>query len=142
MIQKWREIRRYFTSGPTEGEPKVVGVFAERLRELLPDERFNVVVDGSTIVVHSQGDGTHIFTPVLIWRTSLPVDERLRLVFEALGKGVQRLLGTVQGAEWGSLYGDVRVEVTSDMIKIWWGDKGWDDALMRIRPVCRQELGV
>jgi hypothetical protein len=139
------DLWRYLISGPVPGEAELVRALVKSAQELLPPDECEVKAQGSAIVIttHGRSGGkTDVLTPAFVWRTSLPVTDRLQLVFEMYGRSLQRLLTSMHGATWPAPNTELHVSVNDDAITVWWGGPSESEATVRLRPFARHELGI
>lgn len=136
---------RHLASGPAEGEQVVVSALAERVSELLEREDFEVSTDGVLVTVRGVGQfrGRSItLMSAVMWRAPLPTAERLTIVFGAAGRSLQALLTQAYRRPWPGPNAEAHALVTDDAISVWWGGEAEADAVERLRPISRAELGV
>jgi hypothetical protein len=145
FIKDMRATMRYWTSGPADGEARVIGVLAERIEELLAAESFQVSTDGRTITVSGTGElsgRANVFMPVFIWRLPMPATQRLDMLFESASRRLQEFLTAAYGKPWPSSGAEAHVSVRDDVISVWWGGEAEEDAVERLRPIDRSEVGL
>jgi hypothetical protein len=80
--------------------------------------------------------------PVFAWRTSLSVEERLEMILDGYSKNLQKLLSRAGEPQWPAADATPHVEITDEKVMIWWGGPTVTDAVVRLRPITREELGV
>lgn len=59
-----------------------------------------------------------------------------------MGKELQVFLTNALGERWPSRDAEPDVRITTDMAQLWWGDEAETEAVVKIRPVSRKELGL
>jgi hypothetical protein len=140
-----RASTRSLASGPVEGEQRVVGALAERTKELLAEEDFEVSTDGLLVTIRGVGQfrgRSNTLMPVFIWRAPLPATERLTMVFESASLRLQEFLTAAYGRPWPAPNAKAHVSVSDDLISVWWGGDTEAEAIKRLRPIFRTEVGV
>ena len=120
------------------------GPIAERLREILPSDEFEVEVDGATVRVRSLGWPGAVLTGLAIvpLRLPLPISLRLRLFFENEADALQDFVSTVQGETWPAPGAKPHARVTDELVNVWYGTGNEASAVLRWRPFTRSELGL
>ena len=121
---------------------------AQRIREMVPPRRMEVIADHTGVTVrtrigsgHSGGVLNLIASP---WMLLLPLPMRLRarLLFENHATSVQEFLSRVLGSTWSSPDAKARVRVTGEQNEVWFGGNDRRDAEVTWRPFDRNELGL
>ncbi len=139
---------RQLKSAPPErvNEAKqLTAVIAERLAEVLPQQEFRLKLAYPIISIDGIGSrygNGYSTVPALLWYLPLPASRRLELIFERQAGDLQRFLSNVRGAPWPRRGAQPHVDVTSSAIHAWWGGSTEADAVIHLRPVSRDELGV
>jgi hypothetical protein len=135
-------VYRLVTTGPIPNEQALIQAMAERVGEVV-DGDGTVKTDGKLIHITGRnrlyGNST-TFAPHMLLR-ALPDDEGLVVAFEKLAETLQRFLGPCAKGR-SSSNGLPHVVVTDETIRVWWGGATEADALVRLRPFSRRELGV
>jgi hypothetical protein len=143
MLRNIRETREILTSEPIPNERQLVEAMHERVTEVVDPSAGEVSTDGKTITLVSRRRGKMTtVAPFVVLRSGLPADERLKIVFEALAKNIQRFLSECEGQTWPGRGIQPHVAVSDATINVWWGGPSQDDAKVRLRPIDREELGV
>lgn len=124
---------------------RLVAAFCERLAEVLPRNQFEVTVEHRHAVRirglgQRQGD-TVWLTPIAVWRSRLPVEDRLRIFLEAASRRVQSFVSR-HDRRWPTMAAEPRVSIEEDKILVWWGDPSEADPVVALRPIPRKQLGV
>jgi hypothetical protein len=124
---------------------RLTAVIADRLAEVLPQQEFRlklalpiISIDG----IGSQYGNGYSTAPAMLWYLPLPASQRLKLIFERQTGDLQRFLSSVRGSPWPTRGARPHVEITSDTIHAWWGGSTEADAVVRLRPIARDDLGV
>jgi hypothetical protein len=124
---------------------RLTAVIADRLAEVLPEQEFRlklalpvISIDG----IGSQHGNGYSTAPAILWYLPLPALRRLELIFERQAGDLQRFLSSVHGSPWPTRGARPHVEITSDIIRAWWGGTTEADAVVRMRPIARDELGL
>ncbi|HEX4437742.1 MAG TPA: hypothetical protein VH061_13210 [Solirubrobacteraceae bacterium] len=142
-----------FTSRRHKGAPAAIArCLGDRLAEVLPPEEFTVDVKGPVLDVKS----THGFScagmpGMLLMERGTP-EEKLTRVFMQEATVLQGLItraprqgsadNPVHGARLPSAFFDPHVVVTDTAIDVWWGGADPEQALVRLRPIARAEIGL
>lgn len=145
FLEGLRATVRHLGAGPADGEQRVIGALAERTKELLAGESFEVSTDGRLVTVTGLGQfhgKSHVLMPVFIWRTPLPATERLTLMFESASRRLQEFLTAAYGQPWPAADTKAHVAVSDELISVWWGGDTEAEAVARLRPISRSALGV
>jgi hypothetical protein len=144
-LAAWRKTAKLLAAQPAVGEVAFIRALADRTRELLPDRDFEIRTNGATITVEGCGafsGNTNIMMPVFILRLPAPVEERLAMVIESHGKRLQEFLARAYGEPWPGPKATARACITSETMSLWWGGPAEADALERLRPIDRAEVGI
>ena len=125
---------------------RLVDALCERLAEVLPKSRFEVMVEHRHAVrVRGLGErrgDTVWITPIALWRSQLSVDERLQIFFEAASRRVQEFVSRVD-RPWPTAAAKPGVSIDKDKIRVWWGDPIEVDATaVALRPIYRSCVGL
>jgi hypothetical protein len=143
MLRGIRGTLEIVTSEPSPNEQQLVEAMYERVADVVDPSAGEVSTDGKTITLVSRQRGKMTtVAPFFVLRSSLPVDERLKIAFEALAKSTQRFLSDCEGQAWPGRDIQPHVAVSDDTINVWWGGPCQDDAKVRLRSFDRKELGV
>jgi hypothetical protein len=122
---------------------RLVDALCERLAEVLPRKQFEVTVEhGHAVRIRGLGErngDTVWLTPVAVWRSRLPVEERLRIFLEAASQRVQKFVSR-RNSPWPTLTAKPRVSIGEDRILVWWGGASEADAVVALRPISRREI--
>jgi hypothetical protein len=124
---------------------QLTAVIADRLAEVLPQQEFRLKLVPPIISVDGIGSrygNGYSTAAALLWYLPLPASRRLKLIFERQTGDLQRFLTNVRGAPWPARGARPHVQITSDTIRAWWGGSTEADAVVRLRPISRDELGV
>ena len=123
----------------------LVAALCERLAEILPADEFEVTVEhGTAVRVLGRGArrGNSLWlTPIAIWRSQLPVEQRLQVFFEAASRRVQKFVSGPR-RRWPTMTARPGVSIEEDRILVWWGGPSEADAVVAVRPIARKEIGV
>lgn len=118
---------------------------ADRLREILPTGDFDLSTDGRIIRIRGLGvcrGNSCSLAPGLLWNLPKPTGERLELIFETYGRDIQRFLTKSLRCPWPEEGAGLHIDISSEIIEVWWGGPDKIDAAVRLRPIERRELGV
>jgi len=140
----WRHLRSPSRRRVREAE-RLTSAIGERLAEVLPDGEFRLNIDHTLISIDGLGarcGSGYSATPALFWYLPLTASRRLEVMFQSQTRELQRFLSTVRGAPWPGPGACPQVHVTSDEIRAWWGGASEADAIVRLRPIVRSELGL
>ena len=135
----------YLAAGPAAGERALIEMMATRTQEMLSPDEFSVSSDGKTIVVRGVGGflgKTNFLMPMFIWRAPLPLTQRLDMLCRSHGKRLQEFLSGARGEAWPAEGADLHISITGEAISMWWGGPNEDEAVLRMRPILREEIGV
>ncbi len=118
---------------------------AERIREILPPGEFDVKACSG--IVNIQGVGQYrgsssASMPMVLLAQPGDLAETLKEIFISEGETVQDFLTAVRGESWPARGAKPYVCVTQDTIQLWWGGPTEDEAVVKLRPVSRKELGL
>lgn len=136
---------RYVGSGPAKGEQALVVAMAERIEEILPKGEFEVTTDGKVVNIIGIGEfrgKSNLLMPAFILRAPLSTLERLELTFKSLGERLQGFLTKAHGEPWPAVGAEPHISITDEMIMLWWGGRDEADAVVRLRPIARQDIGI
>lgn len=144
IIAAFRENARNVAAGPVEGEHAVLEILEERTRSILPR---NFQVQRSEVSlrifgVDASSGRSCVWTPTFVLRSKLPVEERLNIVFQSYAECVQRFMTNAQQSPWSARDACGHAEVGEVTISVWWGGPSEAEALMRLEPIARGELGI
>jgi hypothetical protein len=145
QINAWSRGFRLLATEPLGGEHAFISELAERTREILSEHDFEVATDGMTITISGLGrfkGRTSVMLPVFMMRAPVPLDERLSMVLGSHGRRLQELLTSAYGEPWPTASAGPHVSVTPDMISLWWGGSTEKDAVERLRPISRIDIGI
>lgn len=123
---------------------RLTELIAERIGEVLPPEEFRLKLSQPIVSIDGIGDryGSGYSTaPALFWYLPLSATRRLKMIFESQTRDLQRFLSNVRGVPWPERGARPHVEITPDSICAWWGGPTEADAVVRLRPIFRGELG-
>jgi hypothetical protein len=117
----------------------------ERLAEVLPADEFEVTVEhGKAVRILGKGSryGNSLWlTPIVIWRSQLPVEDRMHLFLDAASRRVQKFVSG-RHRRWPTMKAKPRVSIGEDRILVWWGGPGEGEADVALRPIMRSEIGI
>jgi hypothetical protein len=139
-----RQLKSPSTARVSEAE-RLTALLAERLAEVLPPREFRLKLTQPIISIDGIGKrygNGYSTAPAVCWYLPLPVSRRLRMIFESQTRDIQRFLSNVSGAQWPTPGAKPHVDVTPTTICAWWGGPTEADAVVRLRPIARDELGV
>jgi hypothetical protein len=124
---------------------RLTALIAERIAEVLPPQEFRLKLAQPIISIDGVGDrygNGYSTAPAVCWYLPLPVSQRLKMIFESQTRDLQRFLSNVSGTPWPKQGARSHVAITPDTICAWWGGPTEADAVVRLRPITRNELGV
>jgi hypothetical protein len=105
-----------------------------RLREVLPSPEYDVAIKGLAVTIHRRGyPGSAMGIPAAMLAVPGSLDEKLNLVLEMIAEMAKHYVSP------GALS---QVRVTSDLLAVWWGSATEEDAIARLRPILRKEIGL
>jgi hypothetical protein len=123
----------------------LVLALCERLAEVLPADKFEVTVEhGKAVRILGKGAryGNSLWlTPIAIWRSQLPVEQRLQLFLDQASRRVQTFVSD-RHRRWPTMTAKPWVSIGEDWILVWWGGESKKDAVVALRPIARDELGI
>lgn len=129
------------------GCERLVDAVAERFRELLPADVFEVQHDAGTITLtvvavrgHRRGVMSGVAEAVL--RAPLPMSLRVRLFLENEADSLQEFVSTALARPWPAAGAAPRVRLSGDLVSVWYGPSDERSAVLRWRPFTRAELGI
>lgn len=124
---------------------RLTAVIAGRIAAVLPPGEFELKVTDTLISIDGvgsrQGNG-YSTAPALMWYLPFPASHRLKLIFEAQARDLQRFLSQVRRSPWPSEGARQHVDVTPRAIHVWWGGSCEADAVTSMRVILREELGL
>lgn len=133
------------SSDNSEAESLVLAL-CERLGEVLPADEFEVTVEhGKAVRILGRGSryGSSLWlTPIAIWRSQLPAEDRMQLFLEQACRRLQDFVSHGRKARWPARAAKPRVSIGEDRILVWWGGPGEDEADVALRPIVRSEIGI
>ena len=144
IIDAFRETGRNMAAGPVEGERAVLEILEERTRSILPK---NFQVQRSEASLRISGiDASFgrsvVWTPTFVLRSQLPVEERLNILFQSYAERVQQFMTSAQESPWPARGACGHAEVGELAVSVWWGGPSEAEALIRLEPIARGELGI
>jgi len=123
----------------------LVDALAERLAEVLPRTQFEVTVEHRSAVrirgLGKRHGDTVWLTPVAVWNSPLPVEDRLQIFLDAASQRVQTFVSRPT-KRWPTMKAKPKVSIEEDKILVWWGGPRETDAVVALRPILRKEIGV
>lgn len=129
---------------PGAGEA-LTNSLAERIREILPVGKFEV--EARSGIINIQGIGQYrgwSVSSMSLLLLAMPgeITEKLEMIFMREGEDVQELLTDVDGRPWPAPDAKPHVLVTQDAVQLWWGGPTEDEALVKLRPILRKDIGL
>jgi len=118
---------------------------AERIREILPAGEFEVEARSGIVNIHGIGryrGCSSASMPLVLLELPGDVTEKLISIFMGEGEVVQEFLTDVRGEPWPTLGAEPHVCVTYDTVQLWWGGPTEGEAVVKLRPISRKELGL
>jgi hypothetical protein len=115
------------------------------ISDVVPDGEFILTVSGRVIGVVGVGArrGNSFRThPFLVWLLPVPATRRLSIIFGSLSKDLQRFLSRVTGRPWPVEGATPHVRITDREIRVWWGSVDESEAVVKIEPILRSDIGV
>jgi len=107
---------------------------ADRLHEVLPGPEYEVTIGGLAVSLRQRETvGSAICVPAVMLAKPGGMDEKLRLALEMTAEMAKYYVAPEATAH---------VQVTVDMLAVWWGGPTERDAVARLRPIPRQEIGL
>jgi hypothetical protein len=129
-----------------EESQRLANALGERTREILPAAEFEVLVKNDSVRVTGVGIRNGSTMGILVgpvWLLPLPRDKRLQIIFEKFCSQLQAFVTNSQrGEAWPARGAKGHVIVTNSLICVWWGVGGEAEALCKLRPFSRGELGI
>jgi hypothetical protein len=144
VISAFRETARNVAAGPVEGERAVLEILEERTRSILP-KNFQVQRSEASLRisgVDASFGRSVVWSPTFVLRSKLPVEERLNIVFQSYAERVQQFMTNAQQSPWSAQGARGHAEVGDVTISVWWGGASEAEALIRLEPIARGELGI
>jgi hypothetical protein len=131
---------------PADSE-RLVAAVAERYRELLPADVFEVQYEAGTLRLTVVGVAGHRRATLsgvaeTVLRAPLPMSLRVRLFLENEAASLQEFVSKVLGRPWPAAGAAPRVRVSGDLVSVWYGPSDEPSAVLRWRPFTRGELGI
>jgi hypothetical protein len=123
---------------------RLVTALCERLTEVLPKGQFDVTVEHRhAIRIRAPGPADVIWlSPMFLWRSRSPVDHRLQLFLDQFSQRIQSFVSHSQKRRWPGPTAKPGVAIEKDTIMVWWGGAHHADAIVALRPISREEIGV
>lgn len=147
IIANWRTLRGVLerSAEDTDAGITLTRAIAERLREILPDGEFSLESDDR--VIHIIGIGpcrgnSYNIMPWLLWNGPEPALVRLEQIFETYGRDIQRFLTNSRKRPWPVEGAAPHIDIGTETIDVWWGGLKKVEAVVRLRPFDRKELGI
>jgi hypothetical protein len=124
----------------------------DRLVEVLPSEDYTVEVKGPLLDVKgARGDSLAGIPGALLLERGTP-EQKLTRVFTEAAESLREMIAAAHRQSPGDtamsrarlpgVFFDAHVVVTDATIEVWWGGANPDDALVRLRPIPRSEIGL
>jgi hypothetical protein len=118
---------------------------AERIREILPAGEFEV--EACSGIVNIQGIGQYrgssmASMSVLLLGMPGDISDKLDMIFMSQGEEIQEFLTDLLGEPWPARGAKPHVRVTQDTVQLWWGGPTKDQAVVKLRPILRRDLGL
>jgi hypothetical protein len=134
-----------------DGVPEAIArSLGDRLREVLPSDEFTIEVRGPVLDVKSVRG--YSATGMLLLAERGAPEEKLARVFMEEASSLRAIItrASRQGsaddpakeARLPAAFFDPHVAVTDSAIDIWWGGADAEQALVRLRPIARSEIGL
>jgi hypothetical protein len=130
------------------GWERIAAAVAQRYREVLPEDEFDVEYEAGTFNLTVSSIGAHrpgavmIGLAHMVLRLPLPRSLRLRTFFENEAQGLQDFVSEITGKPWPAPGATPHVRVTVDEVRVWYGDANEHGAALSWRPITRAELGI
>jgi hypothetical protein len=131
------------TSLRHKGAPAAIAQsLGERLREVLPEDGYTVEVNGPVLdVTRAQGGSFTGMLGVGLIEPGTPEEKLTRLYTDA-ARSLRHLVTKPYRERLPGSGSDPHVVVTDTAIELWWGAADPADALVRLRPIPRSEIGL
>lgn len=130
------------SAGPAHA---LTAAWAERVREIVPSEEFEVTTAREVMNIRGKGrlrGFSCVSLPALNLRVGHSIEEQLKVTFQEEGKKLQDLLTKLNRAPWPASGAEPYARVTSEFITIWWGGPAENEAIICTKPISRAEVGV
>jgi hypothetical protein len=140
-----RETLKVLGTKQSDQERAIVAGIVERTEELLCEEPFEVSSNGTFIRVTGTGEmagKTTVMMQGLMWRATLDVDERLRMIFESYAARLQQFMSKATGSAWPQQDCAPRVTVTREAISVAWEDTKGHELVRELRTISRADIGL
>jgi hypothetical protein len=127
------------------GAERVVVPLAERWRDVLPADEFQVDVDGKELVVNALAHGRAARMragSLLALRLPLPMSLRLRMFFENEADTLQEFVSETRSEPWPAPHAKPHARVSDDEVRVWYGTRDEASAALCLLPISRSELGL
>ena len=120
---------------------------AERYREILPPDEFEVDVLGHEMHVKAMGHdaeaGSTITGPgFFVLHVPLPRSMRVHAFFDNEARALQEFVSRFRHQPWPSPGADPHVHLTDTQVRVWYGTPDETQAAVRWRPFDRKQLGI
>jgi hypothetical protein len=133
------------------GVPEAIArSLGDRLREVLPSDEFTIEVRGPVLDVKSVRG--YSATGMLLLAERGTPEEQLAHVFMEEASSLRSIItrASRQGSEADSAndallpatFFDPHVAITDSAIEVWWGGADAEQALVKLRPIARSEIGL
>jgi hypothetical protein len=145
VLRGWRQTAKLLSVEPVPGESAFINALAERTAELVDGRELDVASDGKTITLTGRGPlggMTSILMPFFILRAPAGLEERLEMALRSHGDRLQQLLSRIHGSPWPADGATTRVAVNAERLSLWWGGTREEEAVARLRPMIRAEIGI
>lgn len=112
----------------------LTSALAVRLREVLPSPEYEISIKGLAVSIHRREcPGSAMGIPAAMLAAPGNRDEKLQLALEMIAEMAKHYVAPEVTS---------RVQVTSDILAVWWGGTTEKDAVVRLRPILRKEIGL
>jgi len=123
---------------------KLAEAWAARLRDVLPQDEFEVSVSSDVVRIKGlgarQGFGL-VSTPAPALRLPVPVPQQLRAFVDSASRDLQAFITNARGEPWPGADAEPQVTVDAESICVEWRE-GSGGPLIEMRPMTRAEIGL
>jgi hypothetical protein len=142
-----------FTSRRYKGAPTAIAKsLADRLAEVLPADEYTVSVNGPVLDVKGARGNSSAGVPGMLLLERGTPEEKLTRTYASWAESLRGMIAgahrqspaatAMHRARFPAAFFDPHVLVTDETIGVWWGGADPEEALVRLRPIPRSEIGL
>jgi hypothetical protein len=142
-----------FASRRYKGAPAAIAKsLGDRLAEVLPADEYTVSVEGPVLEVTGAPANSSVGVPGLLLLERGTPEEKLTRVYAEWAESLGGMIAAahrqspaataMRRARFPGTFFDPHVLVSDETIDVWWGGADPEEALVRLRPIPRSEIGL